>query len=371
MDEPFRVTFCGGGSGGHLTPAIAVADALRTIMPDVQLSFLTSSREIDRLVVDEWQAGKEEIEFRQLPLSTSRFRIVYGLKLIFATLQCIWQMRLRRPSVVLGLGGFASIPGVIAARLLGIPIALLETNCMPGRANRFLARWAITTFSGWPFVDSQQTSWKSGVVSTGVPIRQKVIDRSNSKQSDKKTLLILGGSQGATSLNNLAIRAVLDDSCLPEDWQVIHQTGSDQYDVISAKYATSDVRHEVSAFIGDVPTALAASTILITRAGAVTLAEAAVCSCALIIIPMMRAADGHQWQNAMHLADSNAAIVVDESHGDAAAMLTATIKRLVSSESERRKLSDGIARLSHTDAAELVAQRLIQIATDSDVQTNS
>ena len=362
MSNPIRVTFCGGGSGGHLTPAIAIADALRSINPDVRLSFLTSSREIDRSIIDDWKVDKKEIQFEQLPLATSRHRIVFGLKLIFATVRCLTLMRSRRPSVVLGLGGFASVPGVIAARILRIPVALLETNCVPGRANRFLSRWARITFTGWKLIDSARTSWKSHVLSTGVPIRQQFADCGTKQPAAHKTLLVLGGSQGASSLNDLVIRSVLDSSCLPENWRVVHQTGPNEFEVVAERYSATNAGHEVCAFVRDVPTALRSSSILITRAGAVTLAEAAACSCASIIVPMMRAADGHQMQNAKHLADYNAAIVIDESDPDAATILTDAIKQLVSSENDRKKLSNGIAKLSPTDAAECVAQQLIQIA---------
>jgi len=211
MTRPLNVAFCGGGSGGHLIPAIAVAQEILLREPTARFLFLTSSRAIDQTVLNACLLPRPAWQQVRLPIHSSEGRAAYAIKVGRAYLGCLEAFRQCRPSLVVGLGGFASPPGVLAARTLNIPVVLLECNVIPGAANRILNRFCTTTCMGWPMLPHHRQQWRCSVKHTGVPIRsacdsgQQTSDATTTHSTvavngAMKTLLVLGGSQGATGV---------------------------------------------------------------------------------------------------------------------------------------------------------------------------
>lgn len=347
------VAFAGGGSGGHLFPAIAIAESLLNRRADTQLTFLTSLRPIDQRVIQSSGLPADRLRLIPLPLMSSTGKIAYGMKVARCFLKARAEFRRCRPDVVIGLGGFASIPTALAAAWLNIPLVLLETNAVPGAANRFLCRYAETTFTGWPISDDLRRDWRSKVHQVGVPLRQE-FRRSVRDQSSPPQLLVLGGSQGAVRVNELAIHAVQVCGDILSGWKVIHQTGASHAGGVSAEYQKCGASVEVTDFIDNMPQVLGRSDVVISRSGAVTLSELAAAGCASILIPLSHSADGHQQANAQIFSTAGASLSIDEQADDASQQLVEAITELFGSAENRTKLSACAQSLAVSDAADRI-----------------
>ena len=368
MGQSLHVAFCGGGSGGHLTPAISIAEVLQRRLPGVELSFFTSARAVDQQILAAWTTAPVASAVTPLPMRSSANRLKYAFNLMRATWQCRKHFGAARPHVIVGLGGFASVPGVVAGYRQRIPLVLLEPNCIPGKANQWLSRWAEATLSGWPLASSYRDRWRSPLVETGVPIRESFcsLPLQARAKSSPRTLLILGGSLGARSLNDIVLRAVVNCRCLPDDWHVVHQTGSDECARVDAAYAAAAVSASVTAFVADVPSAMGGADLIVSRAGAVTLAEIAATGTAAVLVPLPSAADDHQRYNAESYAHSGAAEVVcrhgEETGEQAVETLAAALRRLCCSDHARTAMEQSAGSLSRPHAAEHAADHLLKYA---------
>lgn len=356
--QPLKhVAFAGGGSGGHLFPAIAIAESLLQRNADTQLTFLTSRRPIDQRVIQASGLPLDQVNQIPLPLASSTNKIAYRLQVAKAFLQCRSGYRKHRPDVVIGLGGFASVPGVLAAAWLKIPVVLLETNAIPGAANRFLSRYAQTTFAGWPLNDDCHHTWKSKIHHVGVPVRQQ-FSRGVRDQSSVPQLLVLGGSQGAVRVNELVVNAVQSCRDVLQGWKVIHQTGASHAASVTSAHQRMGSSFEVTEFIDNMPQVLSQSDIVISRSGAVTLAEIAAAGCASILIPLSHSADAHQQANAQIFSAAGASLQLDERSPYAVQGLAHAITELVTSTQTRTKQSESARSLASSDAAEQIIDRL-------------
>lgn len=359
MRESLHVAFCGGGSGGHLTPAIAISEALGRCVPSLRLSFLTSGRPVDIQILKAWQPGAKT-SVTPLPLHSSRRRLRYSLNTAASVWQCVRRFDEDRPDVVVGLGGFASIPGAVAARWRGIPVALLEINCVPGRANRWLRRGARVVFSGWPMLARYRESWAPSVVQTGVPLRDSFFRQRvhGLVRPAEQTLLVLGGSLGAQSLNDLVLRAIVENHCLPAGWRVEHQAGASDVQRLTTAYAENGVPAFVHSFIDDVPAAMRSAGLIVSRAGGVTLAEISAIGRAAVLVPLSESADNHQYENAAFYAGTGAAEVVHVGNTPAVDHFAARLHELCSSKKTRARMEEQAESLVRADAADVIANRL-------------
>lgn len=360
MDALLKVAFSGGGSGGHLTPAMGIAEALCERRAETELTFLTSGRDIDRSMLSSWRPLRDVSVF-PLPVRSSSNRLRYCVNLVRSVWGCIRLFRRARPDVVLGLGGFASVPGVIAARWHGIPVALLETNTVPGRANRRLAGWAVETYSGWYMDEQYRRSWPCSIIDTGVPLIPRVYQQSENPQ--RKTLLVLGGSLGARRVNEIVPEAVSCHDCLPDDWEIIHQCGSEDVARVTDAYGACKQSVVVEPFIEDMAAYLNRAQLVVSRAGAVTLAEIAHAGRASILLPMSHSADLHQQHNASMLEQRGAAVVLDECAAGAGTRLAGTLASLTEDSHQIHSMESAVRKLAHRDAAERIADRLISLAS--------
>lgn len=371
-DEPssseLRMAFIGGGSGGHLFPAIAVGNAIRQLYPSAKFLFLCSRRPVDQqiLATPKWPAGSMVVDpyVRMAGHQAFFYRIALIPEWLSAYRTAKKSLAMFKPHVAVGLGASASVPGMIAASHLRIPLALMEQNTIPGKANHLLAKRAAVTLAGMPFDTQTSRRWPSPLVVTGTPVRLEIarLSQAMPKFSGRCRLLILGGSQGSASVNRLVLEALADEHCIPSDWQIIHQTGEPQVQQVSAEYARRGRTATVLSFIPDLPEMLATATLVVSRAGAGTLQELACAGAPCILIPLSTSAQNHQLANAQRLAKKGASALIMETSDDAGLQLRQHLNSLASQSQLRQHFSEEIRSFAHPKAAEESARILCQLA---------
>lgn len=364
MNKPILVVFCGGGSGGHLSPGIAVAEQILEVSTDSSFLFVTSAREVDRRMLQTSGLPADQTDQLALPVTGFRRRISHVLQLARDVLRCLSRFRQQRPDIVIGTGGFASVPGILAARILRIPLALIELNTVPGRVNRLLNRFAAMTFVGWPLEKRFAAAWKSPLQEVGVPLRRAFCPEPDvSPKKTQKTVLVLGGSQGANGLNQLVTTTITMEDVLPDEYRLLHQAGvSDQMSVREC-YRMIGREAEVVSFVEDIGQALKKADLVISRAGAVTLAEIAATGTASVLIPLPNSADNHQLKNARHFEQAGGAKVILQTDDSALKLLMKTIRELTENPEHRRNLADHAAQLASASAASDIAAWIIDSAS--------
>ena len=380
-----RVAVIGGGSGGHLFPAISGVQEILRERPNSSVLFLTSRRPIDAQVLKSagWPQSPESDSAAAPSASVlvEPYVTIAGnsgklLRLALlpgtsrAYLRAKSRLRAFAPHVVIGCGAMASLAGVYAAHRLRIPIVLMEQNVVPGQAIRILSRYARLTQTGLPMLPRFAEKWPTEILVTGTPVRPVIARLAGEAQellSGKRRpkLLILGGSQGSRSVNRLTLEALSDEKLLPSDWEIVHQTGEAHVAEVSAEYARRGHMASVKSFLPDLPNQLASATIAISRAGAGTLQELACAAVPSILIPLSHAANDHQQSNASLLFDQSAAAMIDETSTDAGLQLRRQIEHLVRNPTLREQLSRSIGLFARPNAAREFASHVIELAQSS------
>src|SRR5215472_353988 len=302
-----RVLIAGGGTGGHVIPALAIARELKARY-GAEVLFVGTARGMENRLVP--QAGFELAlvkvgALKNVSLAT-RLRTLFDLPR--AILQARKIIRQFRPQVVIGVGGYASGPAMAAAILARIPTLAFEPNLVPGFANRMVGR--RVSAAAVHFEQTKEYFRNAQVV--GVPVRQEFFTVSAQAHGHPPTILVFGGSQGAQAINQAATTAMPEVQGRFPGLRVIHQTGERDYNDVRAAYARGGVRAEVSAFIDNMPTAFAQADLLVCRSGASTVAEITAAGKPAIFVPFPRAADDHQRRNAEAIAEHGAAMLVPQ-----------------------------------------------------------
>ncbi len=349
-----RVIVAGGGTGGHLYPGIAVARAMLRHDPTLRVSFAGTTRGIEHRVVP--QEGFELDLIRSAGLKgKSAGAVARGLGVLPLSGVDAWRvLSRRRPSLVIGVGGYSSGPVVALAALRGVPTLLLEQNAMPGLANRLLSRLvdaaAVTYEASLPWFHGH------GVV-TGNPVRDAFLSvPPRPVGGTRRTLLVFGGSQGARAINQAMVAAAAHLRDVTGALVIVHQTGPHDEVSVREGYQKAGVVAEVHRYLDDMPERMADADLLVCRAGATTLAELTVAGRAAVLIPLPGATDDHQRQNAAALVAEGAAVVVDERNLTPAA-LAATIGDLLVDDDRRAAIAERARSLARPDAAEQIARR--------------
>lgn len=363
-----NVVIACGGTGGHLFPGLAVAEALRQRGHGV-LIFI-SEKEIDALAVRD-HVG--QFRFEKLPsvglprgLSPALLRFARGFGASVARCRRIY--REFRPDAVLGMGGFTSTAPILAGRLRGVPTYVHESNAIPGKANRINARIAREVLLGFPECAARFRPGTRCAV-TGTPIRASLRDAPSREAaleafglregSIKKTLLVMGGSQGARGINQAVLHA------LPE-WksalQIIHFTGKEEEAAVRAAYEREGVAASVAAFCHRMQDAYAAADFAIARSGAASLSELAFFGLPSLLIPYPSAADDHQTCNAQIFTRRGAALALKEGEatGDFLAKIVLEVLR---NPTKLTSMTEAARRLSPPDPAALIAETIERAAT--------
>jgi len=356
---PLAVVVAGGGTGGHLYPGIAVAREVLRQRPEATVTFAGTARGIESRVVP--REGFELDLIRSAGLKgkslSSRLR---GAALVPLSLLDAWRVvSRRRPSVVLGVGGYSSGPIVLMAALRGIPTMVLEQNAMPGLTNRLLARWvraaAVTFDEALPYFRGR------GFVA-GNPVRAEFFAApSDDRRPSPGRVLILGGSQGAHAINVAMVAAAARLVRERPDVEIVHQTGERDLDAVRDGYRQAGIAARAAAFLDPVAGEMKAADLLICRAGATTLAELAASGRPAVLVPYPAAADDHQRKNARVLADAGAAVLIDEREltGDRLAGETVS---LLADRARLEAMAGAMARFARPDAAARIVQRAMELA---------
>src|ERR1700684_2189164 len=302
-----RAILAGGGTGGHVIPALAIAHQLRKSY-DAEVLFIGTARGIENRLVPAAGFPLQLVRVGAL----KNVSLTTRLKTAFDLPRAVWDasrmLNEFAPDVVIGVGGYASGPAMLAALVKHIPTLAFEPNVVPGFANRVVARFV----SGAAVHFEETAKYFRHAEVTGVPVRQAFFEIAP-KRGGASTLLVFGGSQGAHAINEAMIR------CLPElrrqapGVPIIHQTGERDYNDALAAYRELGESAEVFKFIEDMPAAFARTDLVVCRSGASTVAEITAAGKPAIFVPFPRAADDHQRVNAEALAQVGAAVVVEES----------------------------------------------------------
>lgn len=368
--SPPLFVFAGGGTGGHLYPALATAEALKGALGSVGFTFFTSRRRIDEQILQHCAADIHPQSLAPLSMLPWRWpRILLSLRAERRRIQ--QYLNRHAPAAVIGTGGLASVPAVLAARALHIPCAILNPDVVPGKANRYLAPRVDLVFAQW--ADSARYFRKGvNVIDTGCPIRMRFSEETRELaattfrlEGRRKTLLVTGASQGARTINE-AVVANLDlfGSQRGAQWQILHLTGEADFEMVRKAYAGRSVPATVLPFTDRMPAALTLADLVLSRAGASTLAEILAVGRASILMPYPFHRDNHQIANAECLRRHGAAeIVTDhkELRLNAPALRTA-LERLMEGKAYREEMARTARRLGKPEAAAQVAGRLVDLA---------
>jgi UDP-N-acetylglucosamine--N-acetylmuramyl-(pentapeptide) pyrophosphoryl-undecaprenol N-acetylglucosamine transferase len=351
-----RLLIAGGGTGGHLYPGLAVAEEVTARGGEVL--FVGTTRGLEARVVPAAGYPLELLEVSGLKrVKPSAF--VRGLgRLPIAVSRSLIIVRRFRPDVVLGVGGYASGPVVLAAALARYPTAIQEQNSVPGFTNRTLGRFARAAFIAFP--EAQAFFPARRVVLVGNPVRRRFVEAAAAPRSDVAGgLLVVGGSQGARAVNDLvlgALEILAARGILPP---VVHQTGPADAERCTRRYHDLGLgdRVTVRPFIEDMAGALFDADLVVGRAGALTLAELAIVGRPAILVPLPTAADDHQTRNAESFSRSGAALVLAERQ-TTAVRLAETLTDLLADAPRRRSMAQAMTALGRPAAARDIVDRL-------------
>jgi UDP-N-acetylglucosamine--N-acetylmuramyl-(pentapeptide) pyrophosphoryl-undecaprenol N-acetylglucosamine transferase len=356
--KPLIAIAC-GGTGGHLFPGIAVGDELVNRGCRVQL--LISAKEVDQ------QAVKSALGMETVILPA--VGLVRGKLLAFAL--GFWNsyhaakkaFRNNPPLAVLAMGGFTSAPPVLAGRKFGAVTFFHESNTIPGKANRWLAHVVDQAFVGFPMAANRLLL--QNVVTTGTPVRPQfqLTDATACRmalglQPNRPVLLIMGGSQGASGVNQLVMQALGKLVQDAPELQFLHLTGANDVETARAAYQTQNCKAVVLPFLTEMELALGAATIAISRAGASSLAEIAAMRVPSILIPYPIAADNHQYFNARSFVDSGAALLLHQ-QGATGEQLAQMVLNLLDDSATCQKMQAALTRWHAPDAAERIAEKML------------
>jgi UDP-N-acetylglucosamine--N-acetylmuramyl-(pentapeptide) pyrophosphoryl-undecaprenol N-acetylglucosamine transferase len=352
-----RAILAGGGTGGHVIPALAIAQELQK-QYGAEVLFIGTARGIENRLVP---AAGFELRLIQVG-ALNRVSLATRLKTMIDLPRAVWVSRQLlsefRPDVVIGVGGYASGPAMLAAVMRGIPTLAFEPNVVPGFANRVIA--CMVSAAAVHFEETAEYFRHAQV--TGVPVRQAFFEIAGRPTgSTKPTLLVFGGSQGAHVINEAMIRSLPELKRQVPEVHIIHQTGERDYNDAQAAYQSAGASAEVYPFITDMPAFFARADLLLCRSGASTVAEITAAGKPAIFVPFARAADDHQRVNAEALERAGAAVVLEETKLDEV-WLVETLSALLGDRQRLARMSEAARKLAHPNAARQIAEMAAKLA---------
>lgn len=372
MSAPPTILLAGGGTGGHLYPGLAVAEELRRESPDAKIIFLCTKREIDRVILE--PTGFEFIPQPIVPPVTTIGGLLRFWKSWRETKDLVRQILLeRKPSAVLGLGGYAAGVAVKMAAGQAIATAILNPDVIPGKANQYLMRYTRAVCC--QFEQTAQhvpTEQRSKLKVTGCPIRADIINRPDRAAAMARlellpklnTLVVTGASLGAQTVNE-AVLTMLSDMPLA-GWQVLHLAGREHAEGVRAGYRALSVAARVIDFTPAMADVWSAADLCISRSGASSCAELTACGVPSVLMPYPFHKDMHQRANARVLADAGAAILIDDEKDRArnAAKVKPVIESLLFDAAKRQAMAEAARKLGRPDAAVQTARLLTELSAN-------
>ena len=366
MDEELRIIISGGGTGGHIFPAVSIANAIKAKRPDAKILFVGA---LGRMEMQRVPAAGYEI--KGLPIQGfDRKNLLKNFKVLYK----IWKsqrmakkiIRDFRPMAAVGVGGYASGPTLNKAAAMGIPCLIQEQNSYAGVTNKLLAKKADKICVAYDNMERFFPAEK--IIMTGNPVRQALLDTKMSKEEaiksfgldpSKKTILIVGGSLGAGTVNKSVMQHL--DEIAESGVQVIWQTGKYYNANINEQLKGRDLPMiKVLDFISDMGAAYKAADLVISRAGASSISEFCLLGTPVILVPSPNVAEDHQTKNAMALVDKDAALYVKDA--DAPEQVISLALKTVQDEAKLRSLSENILKLALPNSADIIADEVIRLA---------
>lgn len=354
-----RILIMAGGTGGHVFPALAVAQQFRDMNIDVQ--WMGTCHGIEARLVPAAGYPLYEISVRGLRGNGLLGWLLAPWRVIRSVIEACVVLRKINPDAVIGLGGFASGPGGLAAKLLGKPLLIHEQNAIPGMTNRLLARIANRVMEGFPnsFSAKFRAEWVGNPVRSEIaeiePPEQRFADRDGAMH-----LLVLGGSLGARSLNTILPEALSKlDANMP--LEVRHQCGEKHLQDCQQAYVRAGRTAKVSAFIDDMAEAYAWADLVICRSGALTVAEIAAAGLGAILVPYPYAVDDHQSHNAAMLVDAGAARLITDAQLDAE-KVAQLVKHFAENRASLITMAMAARKVAKAGSAQLIAKRCLEVA---------
>ena len=355
-----RIVIAGGGTGGHLFPGIAIAEESIKRNAQTKVVFIGTKRGIESRLLSRLGYDLETIDIEGIKGRGIRALV----KSVFQIPKSLWQARgiLKQfsPDMVVGVGGYASGPAVLAAYLMGIPTSIAEQNAIPGVTNKILGNIAGKIFVTYP--RTQQCFPRRKVVISGNPVRASFAAQSFRTKEDRthRQLLIFGGSQGAEAINRGVIDMLPRLSGMKDRIRIVHQTGARQMEEVKKAYAQSGLQAVATDFIMDMAEAYAQADLIICRAGATSLAEITVAGKAAVLIPYPWAANDHQLKNALAMSDAGAAVVIPEKELSGESLFNA-IDGILRDENRRLLMEENSLRMGKAEAAATIVDECMKL----------
>ena len=370
LKEPLRVIVSGGGTGGHIFPAVSIANAIKAEYPDAEILFVGAEGRMEMQRVP--AAGYKIIG---LPIAGfDRKNLLKNVAVLYKIAKSQWKARKIikefRPHVVVGVGGYASGPTLKTAGQMGIPTLIQEQNSYAGVTNKLLAKSAKKICVAYDGMERFFPAEK--IIKTGNPVRQNLLDAKVTKAEatesfgldpKKRTVLVIGGSLGARTVNESILQHI-EDIREAKDVQFIWQTGKYYSEEIHMALAKEDPvqNMKVTDFISNMDNAYAAADLVISRAGASSISELCLLKKPCILVPSPNVAEDHQTKNALALSTKGAAIFVKDS--DARNELIPLALKTVVDDAQLASLSENVGKLAYHDSAKKIADEVVKLAVE-------
>jgi UDP-N-acetylglucosamine--N-acetylmuramyl-(pentapeptide) pyrophosphoryl-undecaprenol N-acetylglucosamine transferase len=359
----YRFLFAGGGTGGHLFPAIAVAERIRKMLPDAEIMFVGTRSKIEGRIVPKLGFKFSAIWIKGFSRKMNFENLLFPLKLCISLVQSLLINMKFKPKVAIGSGGYVSGPAIWGSSVMGAKVILLEQNSYPGITTKLLERYASEIYLS--FEDSKKYfKHKNKLSITGNPVRESLIkinkyDALSHFELDpsNKTLLILGGSLGAVSINKALEKFIKYD--YTENINIIWQTGKNYFELYKHLASKNII---VSDFINDMNLAYSACDLLVSRAGATTIAEIIALGIPAILVPSPNVSENHQFYNAKSLSDRNAAILLGDSN--LLDTFTENTMNLLMDKKHLEEISNNVRSLYKVNAVDVIANNVIKYCKD-------
>lgn len=361
--------FAGGGTGGHIYPALAVAEKISQIDSSIKIHFFCSNRPIDLQILSKTKFAFTPLGAQRLSFTPSGF--VRFVRSFFES-QKIVSLRLKDSSnaAVVGAGGFVSAPVCRAAYKMEIPIKLINVDIIAGRANKLCSRWADEVYVQFEETVDYFTKRNLRTNITGCPLRKGFENPQPERamteldlEKNKKLLLVTGASSGSVSINETLCSLLDKLSSFADDWQIVHLAGNVHLKKVEAAYNSAAISHKVIGYYEDMADLLSAADLVIGRSGAVSVTEYAAAGAPSICMPYPHHRDLHQYLNAGKLVEAGAAVVVDDlpDAQDRAEWLWEELEPLLKDDRKRLQMKESCAKIANKEAAEKIATAILGI----------
>lgn len=365
MNKNLKILMSGGGTGGHIFPAIAIAQEIQKRFPDTEFLFIGANGKMEMEKVPQAGFKIEGLNIAGFDRGNMQKNFSLPFKIISSLLKSRKIIKDFQPDFAIGTGGFASAPSLFIASRLGIPIFLQEQNSLPGKTNQFLAKKAKAVFTAYPKMESFFP--KTTTHYLGNPIRETIIsgliDDKEAKlkkglDPEKLCILSVGGSLGSKTLNDAWLQNL--ENLKEHDIQLIWQTGKTEYNELSKN--SSIINHQsliiLKEFISNMALVYSAADIIVSRAGAIAISELAVAGKPLILVPFPFAAEDHQTKNALSLVDENAARMVKDS--EMKEQFWNVLLELIEDPGSRAGMANNLKILGKPDATEQIVDEILK-----------